>query len=160
MEIRTATLNDLSVLTEIGKVCFPPEEAAAEKEFEERLKVYPNHFWILENDGDLIGFINGMVTNETKIRDVMFKNASLHEEDGAWQAIFGVNTVPKYRKCGYATKMMEQVIVDAKKQGRKGCVLTCKEELIHYYEKFGYKNEGISQSKLAGAVWYDMRLEF
>lgn len=34
-----------------------------------------------------------MVTNETKIRDVMFENAYLHEEDGAWQAIFGVNTV-------------------------------------------------------------------
>ncbi|TCZ78112.1 GNAT family N-acetyltransferase [Paenibacillus albiflavus] len=160
MGIRTATLNDLPVLTEIGKLCFPPEEAATEKEFEERLKVYPNHFWILENNGDPIGFINGMVTNETRIRDVMFKNASLHEEDGAWQAIFGVNTVPKYRKRGYASKMMEQVIEDAKKQGRKGCILTCKEELIQYYVKLGYKNEGVSQSKLAGAVWYDMRLEF
>lgn len=69
-----------------------------------------------------------MVTNETKIRDVMFENAYLHEEDGAWQAIFGVNTAPKYRKRGYAAKLMEQVIQDAKKQGRKGCILTCKEE--------------------------------
>ncbi|MFJ5623917.1 GNAT family N-acetyltransferase [Peribacillus loiseleuriae] len=74
--------------------------------------------------------------------------------------MFGVNTDPKYRKHGYAAKIMEQVIADAKKQGRKGCILTCKEELIHYYEKFGYKNEGISQSALGDAVWYDMRLEF
>ncbi|MGE8077367.1 GNAT family N-acetyltransferase [Peribacillus loiseleuriae] len=160
MKIRTATLSDLSAIVEVGTVCFPPEEAATEKEFEERLKVYPDHFWILEENGELIGFINGMVTNEPTIRDEMFKNASLHEEDGAWQAIFGVNTVPKYRKHGYAAKIMEQVIADAKKQGRKGCILTCKEQLIHYYEKFGYKNEGISQSALGDAVWYDMRWEF
>ena len=114
---------------EIGKLCFSPEEAVTEKEFEERLKVYPKHFWVLE-------------------------------DDGAWQAVFGVNTAPKYCKQGYAAKMMEQVIMDARKQGRKGCILTCKEELIHYYEKFGYKNEEVSQSKLADTVWYDMRLEF
>lgn len=160
MKIRTATLSDLSIIVEVGTLCFPPEEAATEKEFEERLKVYPDHFWILEENGELIGYINGMVTNEPTIRDEMFKNASLHEEDGAWQAIFGVNTVPKYRKQGYAAKMMEQVIADAKKQGRKGCILTCKEELIHYYEKFGYENVGISQSALGDAVWYEMRLEF
>ena len=160
MKIRKANLNDLSAIVKVGTICFPPEEAATEKEFEERLKVYPEQFWILEDNGELIGFINGMVTNEPRIRDEMFKNASLHEKDGVWQAIFGVNTVPKYRKNGYAAKLMEQVIADAKKQGRKGCILTCKKELLHYYEKFGYKNEGISQSALAGVVWYDMRLEF
>lgn len=160
MKIRTATLSDLSNIMEVGSVCFSPEEAATEKEYEERLKVYPEHFWILEENGELIGFINGMVTNEPRIRDEMFKSAYLHREDGAWQAIFGVNTVPKHRNRGYAAKIMEQVIADAKKQGRRGCILTCKEELIHYYEKFGYKNEGISQSEIAGEVWYDMRLEF
>lgn len=121
MKIRTATRYDLPSIMEIGNLCFPPEEAVTEKEFEERLKVYPNHVWMLE-------------------------------EDGEWQTIFGVNTAPKYRKLGYATKMMEQVIVDAKKQGRKGCMLTCKEKLIHYYEKFGYENKGISKFEIAGEV--------
>lgn len=160
MRIRTATMSDLSAIMEVEAVCFPPEEAATEKKFEDRLRVYPEHFWVLEENGEIIGFINGMVTNEQTIRDEMFENASLHEKEGAWQAIFGVNTVPKYRKHGYASKIMEQVIKDAKKQGRKGCILTCKEELLHYYKKFGYKNEGISKSILAGEVWYDMRLEF
>ncbi|UNK15870.1 GNAT family N-acetyltransferase [Paenibacillus sp. N3/727] len=160
MKIRTATLDDTSILTELSSVCFSPEETATKKEFEERLKIYPDHFWILEETGKLIGFINGMVTNESVIRDEMFKNPFLHEKDGAWQAIFGVNTAPEYRKHGYAAKLMRQVIEDAKKQGRRGCILTCKKELIHYYEKFGYKNEGVSKSSIADAVWYDMRLEF
>ena len=52
------------------------------------------------------------------------------------------------------------VIADVKEQERKGIVLTCKESLIPFYERFGFVNEGKSMSKHGGAVWYDMRLVF
>jgi ribosomal protein S18 acetylase RimI-like enzyme len=160
MKIRSANISDLFAIAAVEAVCFPPSEAATEKDFESRLCVYPDHFWLLEDDGKLVGFINGMLTDETTIRDEMFKNAALHNKNGVWQAIFGVNTIPQYRRKGLAAMMMERVISDARTQGRKGCILTCKQELIHYYEKFGYKNEGISQSVHGGALWYDMRLTF
>lgn len=160
MKIRTADLSDLTAIAAVEAKCFPPAEAASEKELEKRLKVYPGHFWLLEEEGRLIGFIDGMVTNETAIRDEMFENAGLHREDGAWQAVFGVNTIPECRKKGYAAQIMARVISDARKQGRKGCILTCKDKLIHYYETFGYRNEGVSKSVHGGAVWYDMRLTF
>lgn len=35
-----------------------------------------------------------------------------------------------------------------------------RERLIPYYEKFGYQNQGVSDSAHGGAVWYDMRLTF
>ena len=84
----------------------------------------------------------------------------MHMEDGQWQMIFGVATLPAYQKMGCASKLMEHVVEDVKAQGRKGIVLTCKESLIPFYEKFGYINEGKSMSKHGGAVWYDMRLVF
>ena len=90
----------------------------------------------------------------------MYADASFHNEQGAWQMIFGVNTLPAYRKRGLAGQVLERVIADARAQGRKGCVLTCKDKLIHYYEKFGFQNEGVSESVHGGVVWYDMRLEF
>lgn len=160
MEIRMATLKDLDQVAAVEAACFPPAEAASKEEFEKRLSVYPDHFWVLEEDGKIIGFINGMVTDEKTIRDEMFENASLHNENGAWQAIFGVNTLPEYRCRGYAAKIMERVIADAKARGRRGCILTCKDKLLHYYEKFGYQSMGISESVHGGAVWYDMYLEF
>ena len=55
---------------------------------------------------------------------------------------------------------MDHMIEDAKNKGRKGLILTCKDRLIHYYAKFGYKNMGVSESVHGGAVWYDMILEF
>ena len=158
MNIRTATMSDLEKITEVEAICFPPAEAATKESFRERLSVYPEHFWLLEEDGKLISFINGMVTDEITIRDEMFENASLHDENGEWQAIFGVNTIPECRNRGYAGMLMEYVIEEAKKQGRKGLILTCKEEKLRYYAKFGYENLGLSKSVHGGAVWYDMVL--
>ena len=49
-------------------------------------------------------------------------------------------------------------IEQAKKEGRKGLVLTCKDKLLHYYENFGFVNEGVSKSVHGNVVWYQMRL--
>ena len=52
------------------------------------------------------------------------------------------------------------VIGEAKAQGRKGLVLTCKDKLVHYYAKFGFVSEGVSGSTHGNVVWYQMRLRF
>ena len=56
---------------------------------------------------------------------------------------------------------MKCMIEDARKQERKGLVLTCKETLISYYAKFGFIDEGITDKSVHGnAVWHQMRLTF
>lgn len=160
MNIRKATMEDVEAVSAMELCCFPEAEAATKKSFEERIKIFGDYFWLLEEDGRLIGMINGMVSDEPKLMDEMFENANLHNEKGAWQMIFGVETIPEYREKGCASLLMKRVIEDCKKQGRKGIVLTCKDKLVHYYEKFGYINEGKSASVHGGAIWYDMRLTF
>ena len=161
MRIRTAVPADLAAVTAVEAACFPPAEAATEADFAARLSAYPNHFWLLEEeDGTLVSFVDGMVTDEPYLRDEMYEDTSLHDERGAWQMIFGVNTLPAYRRQGCAGQLLRRAIDDARAQGRKGCVLTCKEALVHYYETFGFVSEGRSQSTHGGAVWYDMRLTF
>jgi ribosomal protein S18 acetylase RimI-like enzyme len=159
--IRTATMADLAAVTAVEAACFPPAEAAKEEDFTARLRVYPDHFWLLEDaEGKLVSFVNGLVTDEPMLRDEMYADASFHNEQGAWQMIFGVNTLPEYRRRGLAERVLRRVIGDAKTQGRRGCVLTCKEALVHYYAKLGFVSEGVSASVHGGAVWYDMRLTF
>ena len=160
MTIRNATLEDLAALTAIEAACFPAAEAAKEEDFRRRLSVYPNHFWLLEQEGQVVSFVNGLVTDEEKLRDEMYENAALHNEQGAWQMIFGVNTLPQYRRQGLAGQVIRRCIDDARRQGRRGVVLTCKDRLVHYYETFGFVSEGVSQSTHGGVVWYDMRLTF
>ena len=161
MNIRNGRISDVDELTVIEAECFPAAEAAERKSFEDRLKHYADHFWILEDDnGKIISFVNGMVTDEEHLTDKMYENVSMHNENGAWQMIFGVNTLPEYRKKGYAETVLRRVIDDAKKQGRKGLVLTCKEKLIHFYGKLGFVDEGVSDSEHGGVVWHEMRLTF
>ena len=160
MHIRTATMEDLAVLTAIEAACFPAAEAAKEEAFRKRLAVYPDHFWLLEEEGEILSFVNGFVTQEPHLRDEMYENAALHDEAGAWQMIFGVNTLPEHRKKGYAGLLIQRCIDDARAQGRKGLVLTCKDRLVHYYAKFGFVSEGVSDSAHGGAVWYEIRLTF
>ena len=79
-------------------------------------------------------------------------------EKGEWQMVFGLCTLPDYRQRGFAQTLLKEFIRTAKSEGRKGVVLTCKKELITYYEKFGFVSEGVTENSVIGGVqWYQMR---
>lgn len=161
MLIRTATIEDLDAVTAVEAECFPPAEAATRKDFEGRLRTYGNHFWLMFEDEKLVSFVDGFVTDQKDLTDEMYEKSEMHNENGKWQMIFGVNTIPSCRKKGYAGRLIERAIADAKEQGRVGLVLTCKDRLVHYYAKFGFVDEGISEQSTHGnAVWHQMRLTF
>ena len=100
MRIRTADLSDLKEIARVEAACFPAAEAATEEEFEKRLTFYKDHFWLMFDGDKLIAFVDGFVTDEENLTDEMYAKAQLHNESGAWQMIFGVNTIPAYRKHG------------------------------------------------------------
>lgn len=160
MEIRTALPQDLPAIVQIEAECFPPAEAASPASLAARLERYPDHFWVLMDSEVMVGFLNGMVTDEEDLRDEMYDNAGLHNECGAWQMIFGVDTIPAYRRRGCAGQLLRHVLGEARAQGRRGVVLTCKDALVHYYAKFGFVDEGASQSTHGGAAWHQMRVAF
>ena len=171
MEIRKGTLKDLEAIAAVEAACFPAAEAATAEEFAGRLQQYGDHFWLLWEGERLLAFVDGFCTDWPDLTDEMYADASLHRENGAWQMIFGVNTIPACRRQGYAGQLLQQAIADARAQGRKGLVLTCKEALVHYYAKFGFVNEGVSGSThggrgvvpdaaevLRGTIWNGLRL--
>ena len=160
LTLRHAAMADLPAVTAVEADCFPPAEAATGEDFARRLAVYPDHFWLLWEGERLVSFVNGMTTDEPDLRDEMYQNAALHQPDGAWQMIFGVNTLPDCRRKGYAARALQAAIDDARAAGRKGLVLTCKDHMVHYYAKFGFVEEGMSGSTHGGAAWHQMRLTF
>lgn len=161
MIIRKATMNDLDAISEVESECFPAAEAATKEEFKERLESYADHFLLMFDGEKLAAFIDGFVTDEPDLTDQMYENAAMHSESGKWQMIFGVNTLPEYRRRGLAGTLIREMIAEADRQGRDGLVLTCKDRLVHYYAKFGFLNEGVSgKSTHGGAVWNQMRLTF
>ena len=158
--VRHARAADLDALAAAEAVCFPPAEAASRESLRGRLAVYPAHFWLLEQDGQLAAYADGFVSDSPALTDDMYADPSLHREDGAWQMIFGVGTLPAYRGRGLASQVLRQAEADARAQGRLGLVLTCKQALAPFYARLGYRSEGVSSSEHGGAVWLQMRLRF
>jgi len=160
MLIRHAAATDLDAIAALESLCFPAAQACTRQTFRGRLTRYPEHFWLCFEDATLVSFADGLVTDAPDLADAMYAKPGLHDPHGAWQMIFGLVTHPAYRRQGYAGKVLCEAIAQAHEEKRKGLVLTCREELVHYYAFFGFENEGLSASVHGGVPWYQMRLSF
>lgn len=159
MRIRTAVPEDAEELAAIEKLCFPSAEAASPEQLAARMDVYSDHFLVLqEENGRIVSFVDGLCTDQRNLTDEMYERPEMHREDGAWQMIFGVNTIPECRSKGYASKLLQRFTALAAAQGRNGLVLTCKAALLPFYARLGFKDEGMSASVHGGVPWHQMRL--
>lgn len=156
--IRLALKDDLESIIAIEANCFPEAEAASREQFIERFKVFPEWFIVACDGEKVIGSINGATTNETRLPDELYHDVSLHNPHGQYQTVFGLSVLPEYRNQGVAGELLNKMIELSKERGKTGIVLTCKDHLIHYYEKFGFVHQGISKSCHGGAQWNDMLL--
>lgn len=64
--------------------------------------------------------MDGMVTNQADLTDELYAQAALHDESGAWQMIFGVNTLPAYRRQGIAETLLRRAIAGRPGAGPPG----------------------------------------
>ena len=159
--LRRGCPGDLDAIAALEALCFPPEEAADRETLAGRLEAWPEHFLLLLEDGVLAAFLDGFCTPEPDLRDEMYADPSLHREDGDWLMIFGVDTHPAHRGQGCATLLLEEVIREAREKGRLGLVLTCKEPLLPFYARLGFRDEGVTDKSMHGGVrWHQMRLRF
>ena len=159
-KIRTANMKDLDSVANVEAICFPAAEAAPKEALEERLSAYMKGFFVAEIDSKVIGFVNGGATDDSEIKDEFFESMDLHNDNGKNLVIFGLDIHPDHQHKGYARKLMNRFIEFAKEENKESVILTCKDHLIDYYETFGYKNLGVSDSVHGGAKWYDMVLKF
>lgn len=106
----------------------------------------------------MIGFVNGCTTDKPELPDELYHNPLLHNAAGGYQTVFGLDVLPEYRKKGVAGELLKHMISLSKARKKKGIILTCKDYLIGYYEKFGFENQGVSASSHGGAKWNNMFL--
>ena len=158
--IRNAKKEEAALLAQIEAECFPAAEAAGKQDIEARMDVFEDCFFVAETNGKIVGFINGAVVKEASLPDQMYHDASVHDPNGAYQTVFGLDVLPAYRRNGIAGRLLERMIHHARECQRKGVVLTCKDHLVHYYAGFGFKHCGVADSTHGGAKWNEMKLLF
>ncbi|MGG1662324.1 GNAT family N-acetyltransferase [Brevibacillus sp. NRS-1366] len=156
IKIRNVKIEDLSQLVSIEHLCFSKEEAATREAFEKRIRIIPDSFYVAEENGEIVGLINGPVIETAFINDDLFSNIKKNPSTGGYQSILGLAVHPQFQKHGIASKLLRHLESEARMKNRESITLTCKENLIRYYEKHGYLNNGLSSSEHAGEMWYNM----
>ena len=156
LKIRNVTMEDLPGLVEIEHQCFPIEEAATKEAFEKRIHLIPDSFFVAETKGRVVGLVNGPVIERVFITDDLFSDIGPNPLSGGHQSILGLAVHRDYQNKGIASALLLQLEKQAKAKKRETITLTCKEDLISFYEKYNYLNNGISNSEHGGVVWYNM----
>ena len=133
MHIRQARPEDLPAIAALEARGFPPAEAASPESFAARFAVFPHCFFVAEDDGAIVGHINGCMTDFDTCRDELYHDAGLHREEAPHQAVFGLVVDPQRQHQGIGAA------------------------LIPFYSSLGFRLLGRSDSQHGQACWYDMR---
>lgn len=157
-QIRQVQLTDVERCYEIESLAYPADEAATQEKIRIRAGQYPEGFIVLEDQNQIIGFINSGSTDHVVMSDDNFKELVGHTPSGAHLVIMSVVVDPKLQGQGYAAKLMNAFIKQAKLLNKRSIYLMCKEEYIKFYEKFGYKFTQVSESSHGSEKWFEMQL--
>ena len=157
--ITKASFEDLDALAALEALGFPADEAASKEVFAYRLKNFPDWFLTARAQDKIIGLVNGILSKKETITDDDYLPEGEHQSDGKNLLIFGLVVHPDYRRRGIAETLLKTIMEKAKRSGIKRVALTCRDVLIPYYQKFGFKNLGVSASVLGNVTWYDMVID-
>lgn len=139
----------------IETICFPPNEACKREHMIPRIAAAADFFLVAEDPetGRIAGFINSIATEETRFRDAFFTDARLHDPAGSNLMILGLDVLPEYRGRGLGRELVRRY---AERFAGRRLVLTCLERLVPMYEKFGFRDLGLSASAWGGESWHEM----
>ena len=156
ISLRRVHADDLEKLLLIEDEGFSKEEAATKEAMKERIQAIADTFIVAEKDGEILGYINGPIIHQLYITDDLFETIEENPKTGGYQSILGVAVSKRARKQGIARILIEKMEELVEENERQGITLTCKEELVSFYEKLGFVNHGLSESKHGGVSWYNL----
>ena len=156
--IRKVAANDIQACYEIEVACFSEAEAASVKKIEKRAAIFPDGFLVAQAGEKVIGFVNSGATDKPDLADEEFKDMVGHDPDGKNIVILSIAVAPSCQGVGISRPLMERFIDRARALDKQTILLLCRENMIGYYEKFGYEDAGVSASTHGGGRWHEMRL--
>lgn len=156
LNIRNVKMDDLQEVVDVENLCFIDTEAATIEAFIKRIQYTSDSFFVAEEDGVIVGIVNGPVIEKEFITDDLFSESKENPSSGGHQSVLGLAVSPQYQGRGIASSLLTHLEKEAKGKNRETVTLTCKERYVPFYEKLGYVNRGLSESEHGGVTWYNM----
>lgn len=156
ISLREVQEEDLEQLQLIENEGFSQDEAATKEAMEKRIQTIPDTFIVAEKGKEILGYINGPIISQPYITDDLFETINENPETGGYQSVLGVAVSKQARNQGIAKILIEKMEELVERNEREGITLTCKQELVSFYEKLGFVNHGLSESQHGGVSWYNL----
>ncbi len=156
LTIRQAREADLERCFVIERTAYAGDEAASKEKILKRITTYPQGFIVLENNREIIGFINCGATHHVELSDEEFKELIGHDPAGEHIVVMSVVVHPDYQCSGMAGRLMRAFITQMQRMHKQDIYLICQESLIPMYVHFGFELLGKSDSTHGGLSWYEM----
>lgn len=157
-KVRNARQSDAVRCFEIETAAYEGDEAATLEKISKRIEVYPEGFLILEEHGEIVGFINCGCAQDVEMSDEEFKELEGHDPDAPNVVILSVVVDPAHQGTGLSRALMTEFVDRMRNMGKSAIYLMCKEHHVPLYQKFGYSYLHPSPSDHGGMAWHEMSM--
>lgn len=156
---RQPTLKDAERCYQIETSAYEGDEAATLEKIRTRIAGYPQGFLILEQGGEIAGFINSGCAHNVVMSDEEFKELIGHDPSAPNVVIMSVVVSPEHQGKGFSTLLMRRFVEQMQRLGKKTIHLMCKEQHVALYAKLGYQYVQPSPSDHGGMAWHEMVMD-
>ena len=140
LQFRTPTAADAERCHAIEIGAYEGDEAATLEKIRTRIAQYPQGFLMLEQAGEVVGFINSGCAHQVEMADEAFKELVGHDPQAPNVVIMSV----------------DEFIRRMKAAGKQTIHLMCKQQHVPLYQKKGYQYVQPSPSEHGGMAWHEM----
>ncbi|KAI8892484.1 acyl-CoA N-acyltransferase [Globomyces pollinis-pini] len=155
-EIQFGEITDFDEAYQLETKCFSADEAASLEGMKYRFQSAPELFLGAFFQNKLIGLIMATATQSPSITK---ESMNFHDSKGTVICIHSVCVHPNHRKQGIALLMLEKYIEHIKSLKKSRISLIVHEYLVKFYEKVGFKANGISPIVHGSDPWFEMNLD-
>src|SRR5450830_2163386 len=119
LSFRNAAPSDASRCYQIESCAYEGDEAATLEKISTRIAQYPQGFLILEDGGEVIGFINSGCAHEVVMSDEAFKELVGHSAEAPNVVIMSVVLDPAHQGKGYSRLLMTEFVQRMRAMGKQ-----------------------------------------
>ena len=153
---RQATLQDAESCYQIEVSAYEGDEAATLEKIRTRIAQYPQGFLVLEQAGEIVGFINSGCAYNVVMSDEAFKELIGHDPVAPNVVIMSVVVAPAHQGKGFARLLMNEFVRQMSNQGKHSIHLMCKQQHVPLYTRMDYQYVQPSPSGHGGMAWHEM----
>ncbi|QFT94624.1 Acetyltransferase (GNAT) family protein [Roseovarius sp. THAF9] len=155
---RNARRSDAKRCFEIETAAYEGDEAATLEKIYKRIEGYSDGFIILEERGEIVGFINCGCAHEVEMSDEEFKELVGHDPDAPNVVIMSVVVDAEEQGRGHSRALMDEFVGRMRRMDKATIYLMCKEHHVPLYQKLGFGYLRPSASDHGGMAWHEMSM--